>query len=438
MIVSRKAIQRIVVVVATAAVLLVAATTAQAASVAYLDGNEVWVATTDGATRTRLSSGENDWRAVAQSDLGFIVGVRNEAGKISNLSSFTVWDPAGTRIHFGPLAGNSAGSSAYPLSLDITPDGKLLVYGFSQYIYGYPVGTLTLGHYLLPSVTTAAPVPEPYKNTNARWPTLFGERIVGTPDANMNAVQEAGSIGGTTFVPWADFSSIPDADLHMTDVAATGTIFASELYYDGAWKGYKIAVVPTSGIGGTLLPGDCFLNADDKARQPNLSQDGTMIAWQDGGGVKVGGVPNFSGAEPCVLTKPPVTISPTGSFPSFGPFNVPALLTSPAYQPTLTAPSTLKLTKLFKSGLSVTVSSVPGGTAKVQLTVKPKAVGKKGKKPIVIASGSAVVPAGSVATKIKLKATRKGRALKRKLKGKRATLTVTIGENSTAKTIKLK
>lgn len=432
------ATQRLVIVMATAVLLLCASASAQAASVAYLDGNEVWVATTDGATRTRLSSGENDWRAVAQSDKGYIVGVRNEAGKISNLSTFTVWDPSGNRIHFGPLAGNSAGSSAYPLSIDITPDGGLLAYGYSQYIYGYPVGTLNLGHYLLPTATRTAPVPEPYNNTSARWPTLVGERVIGTPDAHMVSVQEAGSTGSTTFVPWADFSGVAGSDLHMTDVAATGTIFASELYFDGPPQVYKIAVVSAPGLGMPLSPGDCFLDADAGARQPSLSQDATLIAWQDGGGVKVGGVPNFSGAEPCVLTKPPVTISPTGSYPSIGPFNVASFISSPANAPVLTAPATLKLSKLFKSGASVSVSSTLGGNAKVQLTVKPKSVGKRGSKPIVIASGSAVVPAGGVATKIKLKPTRKGRALKRRLKGKRATLTVTIGTLSTSKTVKLK
>lgn len=434
----RKAAQRIAVVIAVAVVSLLGAATAQAASVAYLDGNEVWVATTDGVTRARLSSGEGDWRAVAQSDQGYIVGVRLEAGKIANLSVFTVWDPAGKRIHFGPLAGNGAGSNAYPLSLDITPDGGLLVYGYSLYIYGFPVGSLTQGHYLLPSATTAAPVPEPYSNTSIRWPTLVGERIVGTPDASSNAVQEAGSIGGTTFVPWADFSGVSGAELHRTDVAATGTVFASELYFAGPPEVNKIAIVPTPGLGLPLTPGDCFLDADAQARQPSLSQDATLIAWQDGGGVKVGGVPTFSGAEPCVLTKPPVTISPTGSYPSIGPFNVAALISSPAYKPKLSAPKTVKLAKLLKSGLVVRVSSVPGGKATVKLTVKPKSVGRKGRKAIVIASGSAVVPAGGIAKKIKVKMTRTGRSLKRRLKGKRATLTATIGGLSAAKTIKLK
>ena len=46
------------------AVLLGAGTPAWAASVAYLDGHEVWVAALDGSRKERLSAGEGDWIAV--------------------------------------------------------------------------------------------------------------------------------------------------------------------------------------------------------------------------------------------------------------------------------------------------------------------------------------------------------------------------------------
>lgn len=433
---ARKGLQLCLFLAAVAVAMVLGAASAQAASVAYLDGKEVWVSTTDGANRMRLSSGEGDWTAVAQSDLGYIVGVQLEAGKIANLSRFTVWDPSGKRIHFGPLAGNSAGSNAYPLSLDLTPDGGLIVYGFSQLIYGFPTSTLTQGHYLLPSATRSAPVPEPYKNTAVRWPTLVGERIVGTPDMVVNSVQEAGSTGSTTFAPWADFSGT-GGEVHRTDVAATGTVFAAEIYIAGPPEVNKIAVIHTSGLGVLpLLGGDCFLDADGLAKEPSVSQDATTIAWQDGGGVKVGGVPTFTGAEPCVLTKAAVTISPTGSFPSIGAFDVPAF--TRASKPQITAPKSQSLARLLKSGMVVRIASLPGGKATVKLSVKPRVVGRRGSKPIVIASGKGDVAAGGAAAKIKLKMNRKGRSLKRRLKGKRATLTATIGGESTTKSIKLK
>ena len=129
--------------IAATALVLTFAISASAASVAYLDGNEVWVSNTDGSQKIRLSSGEGDWRAVAQADDGHIVGVQLEAGKISQLSRFTVWNPSGQRIRFGALSATSNGSFAYPLSLDLTNGGGLIIYGFSQYIYDFPVGQLT-------------------------------------------------------------------------------------------------------------------------------------------------------------------------------------------------------------------------------------------------------------------------------------------------------
>lgn len=434
MVAFRLAAQRIAVVTAVAIVALLAATGAQAASVAYIDGNEVWVSTADGATKLRLSAGEGDWREVAQSDNGYIVGTRRESGKIANLASFTVWDPTGKMIHFGPLAGNSNGSNAYPLSLDITPDGGLIVYGYSRLVYGFPTSQLYTGHYLLPSATRSAPVPEPYSNSNARWPTLVGERIVGTPDQQTVAVQDTGGTGSTTFVPWFNYSA-GGYEVYRTDVSATGTITASELVIGDA---KTLALGKYQSLGGAYVD-DCFLGTDTTVRDVSISQDATEFAWHDAGGVKVAGVPNFNGAATCVLTRAPLTISPTGSYPSMGPFNVTSAISSPVFKPQLPGtPSSFKISALLKKGAVVKITSRNGGKAKITLSVKPKTVGKRGRKPIVIASASGDVPAGEVVKQIKLKLNRKGKSLKKKLKGKRATLTVTIGGQSTSKTVKLK
>lgn len=438
MVISRNTAQRIAVAAITCLIVLVAmsllAMSARAASVVYVDGNEVWVSTTDGATKLRLSAGEGDWREVAQSDNGYIVGTRREAGKIANVASFTVWDPSGKILHFGPLAGNSNGSNAYPLSLDITPDGGLIVYGYSRYVYGYPVGQLYTGHFLLPSATRAAPVPEPYSNSNARWPTLVGERVIGTPDQQSVAVQEPGSTGSTNFAPWFNYSS-GGYEMHRTDVSANGTITASELSIGDA---KTLALGKYQSLGGAYVD-DCFLGTDTTVRDASISQDASEFAWHDGGGVKVAGIPNFNGAATCVLTRAPTTISPSGSYPSIGPFNVPAAVSSPVFKPQLPGtPSSFKIAALLKKGAIVKITSRNGGKAKIQLSVKPKIVGKRGKKPIVIASTSAVIPAGDVVKQVKLKLNRKGKSLKKKLKGKRATLTVTIDGQSTTKTVKLK
>src|SRR3954447_15210453 len=76
---------------------------AHAASVAYVDKGEVWLASLDGAEQARLptpvvnSSGETEnWLDVAQADNGRIVAVRNKPGRISNFSWFKIWEPDGS------------------------------------------------------------------------------------------------------------------------------------------------------------------------------------------------------------------------------------------------------------------------------------------------------------------------------------------------------
>src|SRR4051812_12409988 len=73
---------------------------ADAASVAYVDKGEVWLASLDGAKKVRLSpavvnsAGEREeWLDVAQSDGGRIVAVRNKPGRVSSFSWFKIWEP---------------------------------------------------------------------------------------------------------------------------------------------------------------------------------------------------------------------------------------------------------------------------------------------------------------------------------------------------------
>src|SRR3954464_15441128 len=113
---------------------------AEAASVAYIENGEVWVASLDGASKARLASpvvngaGETEeWSAVAASDGGRIVAARNKPGRMSSFSWFKVWEPDGTSTVEGPL--NMSGSAAlpvYPLGFDVSSDGSTTVYGYSN------------------------------------------------------------------------------------------------------------------------------------------------------------------------------------------------------------------------------------------------------------------------------------------------------------------
>ena len=90
--------------------LLTMAPAAGAASIAYIDGGEVWLSSLDGTQKVRLATpvvnarGDTEkWLAVAASDSGRIVAARNVPGRISRSSSFKVWEPNGTSTVEGPL-----------------------------------------------------------------------------------------------------------------------------------------------------------------------------------------------------------------------------------------------------------------------------------------------------------------------------------------------
>ncbi|MDQ2700629.1 MAG: hypothetical protein M3Y23_04800, partial [Actinomycetota bacterium] len=76
---------------------------AAGSSLAYVDQKEVWVSTPDGNSKVRLSSGENEWRSVAASDGGKLMGVRLEEGKIFQLSRMQLWGKDGKVVSQGPL-----------------------------------------------------------------------------------------------------------------------------------------------------------------------------------------------------------------------------------------------------------------------------------------------------------------------------------------------
>ena len=107
----RRTFARITIAVGAALVVITAAPgAAGAASIAYIDGGDVWLSSLDGQQKVRLATpvvnagGETEqWLAVAASDSGRIVAVRNVPGKSPLLSMFKVWEPNGTSTVERPL-----------------------------------------------------------------------------------------------------------------------------------------------------------------------------------------------------------------------------------------------------------------------------------------------------------------------------------------------
>lgn len=449
-------------------ILLAVAPAAGAASIAYVDGGEVWLSSLDGTQKVRLATpvvngaGNTDkWLAVAASDNGRIVAARNEPGKSARFSWFKVWEPDGTSTVEGPLNAPSGWAVyVYPLGFDVTADGQHMVYGYSNSSGCCPISFAT-GTYVRP-VTNS--VLDPIAISGQEDPTLFGSRVIAHAGASVN-VQSPATTYGTDFAPWIDVSG-SGLEARRTDVAANGQLAALELeqWNGGTQTIGKVGVIATQGVDQPpTFAVDCSMPATGVAKDASLSPDATRIAWTDGEGLKVAGTPTTA-ADPCALTSPPVVISPTASQGAIGGADVAAFLPatpptqspaatpptqSPAQSPTGGLPSTggaaLAMTVPRRvttralagaKGAPVKVNVARAGKVKIAGTVPAKILGRSG-KPVVVATGSATAKrAGTVTVRVRLTAV--ARKKQKRLKGARMMLRVSQDGLSVTKSVTLR
>ncbi len=339
-----------------------------------------------------------------------------------------------------PYSTYSWSTYAAPLGLDLSADGVFLAYG-----YGGQIGSgFYSGHNVVNSDTKTNNTP--IGQDGYQWPTMFGQQVVAK--SGSSAVFQPAGTGpfGTGFTSLIDLSGLPGLTLQRTDVAATGNLAAMDL--DGTTD--KIAVVSLSGMTTGAAVGDtvnCFLPATGNAANATFSQDGQFVAWQDVEGIKIAGVPTTAN-NPCVFSSPPVLISATGSSPSIGGSDVRTLRPTapgggtddaPASKPLIvTLPAKVTAAELTsKAGLPLKVTVSAGGKITVTASVPASRLGLKGKKAVVIATGSASPrSAGQVSFKLQLNA--KGRKYRKRLPGLTLTLRITQGAKTTTKTIRLR
>jgi len=421
---------------------------AGAASVAYVDNGEVWLSSLDGSQKVRLAghvvngSGETEkWLAVAASDSGRIVAVRNFPGRIASFSWFKVWEPDGTSTVEGPLNAPSGWTIyVYPLGFDVTADGKHMVYGYSNNSSCCPI-TFAQGTYVRPVTNSVLP---PIVTSGQEEPTLFGSRLIAHSGTTVNAQTAASTTYGSDFTPWLDVSGV-GLELRRTDVAANGQLAALEFeqWNGGTQTVGKIAVLATQGVDQPpTFAVDCFLPATGIAQDVSLSADAKRIAWTDDQGLKVAGTP-ASAADPCVLTAPAIVISPTASQGAIGGANVTSFVQTapPAPPPTgsaapvAAAPKRVKLKTLAK-GVPIKVKVAGAGKVRLSGTVPAKVLRRKG-KPVVVATGSAIaLQAGTVTVKLRLTAA--GRKKRKRLRGARMTLRVSHAGLTATKRVRLR
>ncbi|HMJ02820.1 MAG TPA: hypothetical protein VK506_07755, partial [Conexibacter sp.] len=433
-------------------VLLTTAPAAGAASIAYIDGGEVWLSSLDGAQKVRLAthvvngSGETEkWLAVAASDNGRIVAVRNFPGRNAGYSWFKVWEPNGTSTVEGPLNAPSGWAIyVYPLGFDITADGVHMVYGYSNSGFCCPQ-SFGQGTYVRP--VTNSPL-DPIE-VSGEEPTLFGNRIISHTGTTVYAQGDPAPYG-SNFSGWLD-ASATGLELRRTDVAANGQLAALELeQWDGGSQAVgKIAALATQGVDqGPTGAVSCYLPTNGVATDVSLSLDATRIAWTDDSGLRVAGAPTGT-EEFCVLNSPPVVISPTASQGAIGGANMAAFLPASAQPPGAGPPSTggraplATVPKKLKTkalagpkGVAIKVKVFRAGKVKLSGSVPAKVLRRKGKA-VVIATGSATAKRAGTVT-VRLRLTAAARKKRGRLKGARMTLRVTQGGRSSTKRVTLR
>jgi hypothetical protein len=438
--------------------LLTAAPAAGAASIAYIDGGEVWLSSLDGNQKVRLATpvtngggGTDKWLAVAASDGGRIVAARNEPGKNSGFSWFKVWEPNGTSTVEGPLNAPSGWAiQVYPLGFDVTADGNHMVYGYSNSGFCCPQ-TFARGTYVRP-VTSSSLNPI---NVDSEHPTLFGSRMIAHSGATVDVQGTSAAPYGNDFTPWINTAGT-GLDLRRTDVAANGQLAALELeqWNGGTQEIGKIAVLATQGVDQQpTFPAavDCFVPTNGVATDASLSLDGTRIAWTDDAGLKVAGTPTTN-ADPCALSSPPVVISPTASQGAIGGANMAAFLPASGQPPTGGPPSggppsggrapvatvpRRVTTKALAGAKGVPIRVKVARAGKVKITGSVPAKVLKSSRSVVVATGSATAKrAGTVTVRLRLTTT--ARKKRNRLKGARMTLRVSHGGLNTIKRVRIR
>jgi hypothetical protein len=443
--------------------LLTTAPAAGAASIAYVDGGEVWLSSLDGQQKVRLAThvvngaGETEkWLAVAASDGGRIVAARNVPGRIARFSWFKVWEPNGTSTVEGPLNAPSGWATyVYPLGFDVTADGNHMVYGYSNSGFCCPM-SFGQGTYVRPVTSSSL---DPIQ-VSGEHPTLFGSRMIAHSGATVSVQGTSAPPYGTDFTPWMDVSG-SGLELRRTDVAANGTLAALELeqWSGGSQTTGEIAVVATNGVDQPpTFAVDCFMPTSGVATDASLSPDATRIAWTDDQGLKVAGTP-ATAADPCAPTAPPVVISPTASQGAIGGADVSAFLPAPAQPPASGPPTagpptagpprgggakhvtTLPRRVTTKAlagakGVPIKIRVTRAGKIKISGSVPARVLSRRG-RPVVVATGSAAAKRAGTVT-VRLRLTAAARKKRNRLKGARMTLRISHAGLSTTKRVTLR
>ncbi len=403
--------------VALGALALAVPAAAQATTITYRDGSDIWRSSIDGAQKQQITNDgtpDSYYSLPSSDDAGDIATIKG-----SGTTKVIVWIRSdGTRVENVMPWKIGGGINAGPTFSRVSPDGKQLAYG-----YIYNKGIFAPSPQLVPHLAVVPPdapgsptdpmIDQPYIG-EATW--LNGKLVISD---FQDIWAEAGPLD---FKQWLSTNDTNDP-LTAAEVARDNSRALVE-HSNGQLELVQLdGGVPPEASHPT---GSCTIQPqgnDHDSGKPriSLSADGKHVAWSDDGGVHVARVDSV-GSGDCQLADS-IVLSPTASMPAFSEYSIPQARPEapqgPAGPGVTAATVKVKASKLsakkLRKGVAVTVTVSGAGSLN----------GKLLKGRTALASGRAKAKAaGNV--KLKLRATAKGRKQLTKLRGRKLVLRVTF------------
>lgn len=409
------------------------ASAAQAASLVFINGGNVWLANPDGSGQYQVTldgTPSEPYRSPSQADDGTIVALRH--GRLFRMRQNGAWlnDPIGT-----------AAPGTGPLHPAVSPDGRLVAFDYLTTISRPPsqggiFETEVIYTYSDRFTDRTEIDPAGYEFSDPSWldngRTLlfYGMQVWTDPVDPADATEW-----------WSDldhdaFEQLQDGEAEGSKVVLVRGANREMLqFYERQDSGYGSAPAHTCTFG----------HPTGEFADPTLSPGATTVAWQENDGIWLSHVPAGAG---CDGAEPRLAI-PGGSEPDFGPANVnpgprpvvgpppgpgpgrkvccepPADTTAPTL--TLTSKKTLKLRALL-GGLKLPYRCSERCSTSATLKLDRR-VARRLHLPRTVATGSSATATATAGTLL-LTPTRRAKRVMRRLRKVTLTLGVTARDGA--------
>jgi hypothetical protein len=312
--------RRTLVAAALAAACLAAPAAAQADSIAYVKGHDVWLANPDGSGQYQVTldgSADRPYGSPSQADDGTIVARHgNEIVRLrQNGALLSRFDPPDTTDSAGQPIGGA------PVDVAVSPDGSKVAYSYYQ--YNCPPGASCGARYVTLYSGAAAATPEAtygklFRNSPS-WVSNSRVLVFGGFLSQVNYDSPGG--GADDDVHWFDDKDIfaPSTDLGDGELSRQGDRIALIRDYGDATH-LMFHKVSENVVGGTPTGPPayaCNTGPEPTLDGPSWSPDGSRIAFAHKDGIEVLPLPSV---EPgCPGASSGTVVIPGGSQPDWGP-----------------------------------------------------------------------------------------------------------------------